>query len=489
MRKWEHMTSNVKKSRPYADRSPRVFNWFIDRLFSSQQVKHFIGRYHDAVRNDELTGIKSRSGFIEVFKRLPRDQSAFALVFIDLDRFKAVNDENGHPVGDELLRQVATRLDDRTAFAGRLGGDEFIAVIEYVKDGEHELDLLEQVAYLHGHLASQYTLPTGDDYVTVTIDVSMGIRKLEGVADIEQELKDSDTAMYYAKRNSSPYAIYSSQVERTARRQTSAENKLHLLENDIEHWYQIIVNPVTGLVEAVEALLRFRDTDTEFFMAEIERRRHIIEPVFLNSLDVFVRDAAAWPSNGDGERVRLSVNLPPELLSPQLALDILGTLSRHRFPPDLLQFELIERGKLLESDNALQSMKQLRAHGIGFFLDDFGQKNSNVEVLRLYAPFLIGIKIGPVFTLDLDSSKVDRALVQSMVYMARVLGLKVVIEGIESPSALAYAAKLEVALIQGFIFHRPTVAGQSLNDSIQASFGPWRRIEPTSEALGPFHHG
>ncbi len=410
--------------------------------------------------HDALTGLPNRS---QLQQRLQaawgqfRDhQRCLVVMFIDLDRFKMVNDSLGHHFGDLLLTQAATRLrnclrtDDLLA---RLGGDEFAVLAP-----DADLDVAVEIAE---RILQAFDLPFTIDGHAVFSSCSIGIVSADTQFHIEPAdlLRDADTAMYRVKNaGRDSFAVFNQQVRREVSDQMEREGALrNALKRDDEllPFFQPIVSVETGAVVALEALIRWRQADGRItapgeFLPALEGLRLIgrLDLYMLNRIaEILARpEHAHWPP--------VHVNCSSySITRPEFASEVLALLQRHGIGAHRLCLELTEGGLVAEPARARQTMQQLADHGLSVMLDDFGAGFSSLSYVHQYT--FSGLKIDKSFILELTTSERSRAIVRAIVRMADSLGLPVVAEGVEDEATLGLLREMGASQAQGYYFARP----------------------------------
>jgi diguanylate cyclase (GGDEF)-like protein len=409
-----------------------------------------------AASHDPLTGLANRSGFGQrldlALAAVRRGGAGFALLCLDLDGFKAVNDTHGHAVGDILLERVAVRM--REALRGndllaRMGGDEFAILLP-----EADSAVAQQVAQ---RMLSMVRLPYLIEGHSVCVGVSIGIATcpLDGNT-AEALLRNADAALYQAKRDGRncfrQHVGDAVQPERE-RRAMEAALRLAVEEQDFQLAYQPICNTMTGQTVAFEALLRWQHGErgavapAEFI--PLAEQTGLIIPLGRWALAAACAEAAAWPVPA-----RIAVNLSPQqFCAGDLLASVEQVLGESGLDPRRLELEITEGMVLEHSEAVIGTMRALRGMGIRLVLDDFGTANANLSYLRGF-PF-DAVKIDRSFLRALNTDRQARALVEAMLAMARALGLEVVGEGVETPEQLAMLRHLRCDLIQGYLLGRP----------------------------------
>ncbi|WP_336923038.1 putative bifunctional diguanylate cyclase/phosphodiesterase [Aquipuribacter sp. SD81] len=403
-------------------------------------------------RYDALTGLPNRWWFGRALAHRVAEGLPTSVVFIDLDEFKAVNDTEGHAVGDRLLVAAARRLRFAVAeddVVGRLSGDEF-AVMVCDDDVERVRAVAEKVLE---EMVTPYAVGTRRLRVTA----SLGLAVANGAAGADEVLRDADLAMYEAKRDGGRKVVVShprmlaSAVERSElerRVREAAEGQ------DFELLHQPVVDLVDGRVVGTEALLRWPGSGVgpAVFVPSLERSGLIVE-VGAHALDLALRQAARWAAAG--RRLTVAVNLSPlQLADPLLTDRVRGALAAHGVPPDRLTLEVTETTLLRDLDAAAEVLEALRATGVRVALDDFGTGYSSLA--HLHRLPLDVLKVDRAFVRAAAVSDRDQAVLRSIVQLGQELGLTVVAEGVQDVEQVHLLRALRCPLGQGFLLAQPT---------------------------------
>ncbi len=415
-----------------------------------------------AASHDQLTGLLNRNGFgirrDAAVAAARRDSTTLAVLCLDLDRFKAVNDTLGHDAGDKLLLLAAQRMRESARSAdvvARLGGDEFAIILENV-----DLAGAEQTC---GRLLDSIRAPFAIDGEIVRIGVSIGVAIYPADASTpEQLLRNADTALYKAKAAGRDtwcaYAAEDGQRQYEAMaleldfRTAVALGQFFLV-------YQPICETITGSPVAFEALVRWNHptrgviSPAEFI--PIAEEIGLIVPLGRWVIETACAEAATWAIP-----MRIAVNLSPaQFREDELVLFIREVLSQTGLSPARLELEVTEGLLLDDTENVVKTMQALRAMGIRMILDDFGTAHSNLSYLRGF-PFE-AVKIDRSFMRALNTDRQARALVEAILAMARALGLEVVGEGVETREQLALLRHLQCRFVQGYLLGRPAAAQET----------------------------
>lgn len=415
---------------------------------------------------DPLTGVANRALFQDRLEkavaRARRSKEQLALVSVDLDRFKAVNDTLGHGCGDVLLREVAGRIRNRVRESdtvARLGGDEFAIILEGLPGAEGAARVAQDVLRL---LLEPVSLQGQE----VSAPASMGIA-LWPASGGDELLKDADAAMYRAKRQGgNRYQFYTEEMGAQTKAHQKLERDLRraLLSDQFVLYYQPQVDLSTGAVVGAEALLRWRHPERGLvspgeFVPVLEDMRLII-PVGRWVIEAACRQGGAWLETGL-PTVRISVNLSAvQFDHRQLADDVAGALAEGGMEQENLELEITESLLMEDPENALRTLGRLGKElgGVGISIDDFGMGYSSLY--RLKALPVQRIKIDHCFVRDIPDNTGDAAITAAMIRLAHDLGLGVVAEGVETAEQRDFLRDRGCDEAQGFFFGRPVPADE-----------------------------
>ena len=438
----------------------RTFTDITDRRRSEEQVRYF-------ARHDGLTKLSNRMVFHERLQQAlelaDRTSRKAAVVCLDLDRFKLVNDTRGHGVGDKLLAEVSARL--RSAVrdidtVARMGGDEFALVLPLV-------DQPENAEVLAARLLELISAPYEIDGVAALIGVSVGISLYPAHgANAEELLRNADIALYRAKADGrGVWRLFQPlmETEKSDAFQLEQDLRRALSRNELHLAYQPIIDTESGVIVSYEALMRWNHPTrgaigpSEFI--PLAERSGSVVPMGLWALETACEQAASWR---DG--VRISVNLSPvQFRQGDLVGQVGKILARTGLIPDRLSLEVTE-GLLLDGSSAtLEMMQGLRALGIRLSLDDFGTAHAGLSYLRCF-PFDT-IKIDKSFIQDAVTRPEARAIVNTLLEMGKVLKLDVIAEGVETDEQLELLRGMRCPQIQGYLIGRPMPASDIVRPS------------------------
>jgi diguanylate cyclase (GGDEF)-like protein len=417
--------------------------------------------------HDGLTGLPNRARFLQqleesVTRPAPADEQA-AVLFIDLDRFKPVNDSLGHDAGNELLIAVAQRLvravgaDDTV---GRLGGDEFVVLLDRVGTPEDATGVAERLV---GTLNEPFVVASHEVAISCSVGIAMAPRPFTNPAEL---VRRADQAMYRAKAGGrARWALYQAghDTASVTRLQLEADLRTALQRDQLRLVYQPIYRAYDQSIVAVEALVRWDHPQhgaippsTLIPMAE---ESGLIVDLGRWVLRTATRAHAQWRQAPRGATLLLAVNVSPSQLNhPAFSPDLDRILGETAMPPASLLLEVTENVVALGSD-LVDLMHSLRARGVRLALDDFGQGQTSLRHLRELP--LDVLKIDKVFVDGLAGEEAhDRAIVRSVISLAHELGLRVIAEGIEVEDQLVLLREMRADLVQGYLLHRPATPEQ-----------------------------
>jgi diguanylate cyclase (GGDEF)-like protein/PAS domain S-box-containing protein len=424
-----------------------------ERRRAEEQIEY--QAYHDA-----LTLLPNRLLFRDrltiALAHARRQQTALAVMFLDLDRFKDVNDTLGHSLGDELLRAVAGILQravrDGDTIA-RMGGDEFTILLDDIGSAEDAAKTAQKLLD-----ALRAPVPVGGHELFVTASIGIALYPEDGDS-AELLLKNADTAMYRAKesgRNS--YRLCTRAMNNRAAERLSVENALRraLDRNELVLHYQPLVTLENGRVAGMEALLRWKRPEHGMvqpatFIGIAEDTRMIV-PIGEWVLREACRQAKAWQA--DDPHRRISVNLSPrQFQQGDLCAVVAGALESSGLSPACLELEITESTAMLNTERTLAMLAALRELGVTIAIDDFGTGHSSLSYLRRFA--IDRVKIDREFIQEIEASRSNRAIISGIIALARGLGVAVTAEGVETEQQADFLRAQSCDEVQGYYFGRP----------------------------------
>jgi diguanylate cyclase (GGDEF)-like protein/PAS domain S-box-containing protein len=426
--------------------------------------------------NDTLTGLPNRMLFRERLQhallQAGRSGSRVALLYLDLDRFKFINDSLGHDVGDRLLKEVAVRLAAsvrESDTVARLGGDEFTVMIEQIELSEDAAVVAQKI--VHG-LSQPYSVEGHEIYTSVSIGISVFPEDADAAPVL---LKNADTAMYRAKEQGrARYQFYSAEMDAYARDRMWLDVNLRraLERRELELHYQLLMSVTQGVPTKVEALLRWHHPERGW-ISPAEFIPLAEDTGLITSISEWVlregcEKSSAWRAAGLTGLV-LAVNLSAHQLRQQSLVALVArVLEDTGLDPSRLELELTETQLMQNAAAAIAVLEELKALGVRIAMDDFGTGYSSLSYLRRFP--LDAVKIDRSFIASITSDPADAAIAQAVIAMAHTLGLEVVAEGVETAEQLALLRNWQCDTAQGYYFSSPMTSDDMARFLIQ---GDW----------------
>ena len=414
--------------------------------------------------HDALTGLPNRTLLMDRLKqtisRAPWNKKHIAVMFLDLDRFKLVNDTLGHDVGDELLCQVADRMkacirDGDTI--SRLGGDEFVVVLADLAAME---DVPKIAQKFIDAMASPFILESQELFITTSIGI--GIYPNHGNTPFTL-MKNADTAMYQAKSSGrNNFLFYDADMSSLDEKRLSLETDLRraLERNELELYYQPQIDINTNQLIGAEALLRWNHSSlglvSPMDFIPLAEETGLIIPIGQWVMEQACTQAKTWQDNGF-KPIRIAVNIAHrQFNSGSLELDVKRALGKSNLDASWLELELTEGILAEDSNNAIDTLDVLEKMGIQLSIDDFGTGYSSFAYLKRFP--LHALKVDRCFVKDITSKKDDAAICSAIIAMAHNLNLRVVAEGVEDEEQLVFLKQNDCDYVQGFYYSRPLPA-------------------------------
>ncbi|MGR9086031.1 MAG: bifunctional diguanylate cyclase/phosphodiesterase [Gammaproteobacteria bacterium] len=470
----DHWQGEIWNRRKNGEIYPELLNISVVRDRSGQ-ITEYIGVFSDITPlkasqarleffayHDPLTELPNR---LQLFSSLQhgidmarRENRKLALLMLDLDRFKDVNDSFGHTIGDQLLQLVAERLTRRLRNAdtvARLGGDEFTVLLE-------NIDHPENVARVAESIISDLREPLKFNQLgEFMIGVSIGISLFPQHGDTpEVLLQQADAALYQAKKTGgNQYAYFSDDLTRAARERIELESRLRqaIAKNELRVFYQPQVDIATDRIVGAESLLRWFDPKEGLIapvrFIPIAEQTGLIMPIGEWVLQETCRQGRRWLDEGLPS-LTLAVNVSPyQFRHREISGVVREVLNETRFPSDRLELELTESGLMEHQDHAVNLLNNLRSQGIRLAIDDFGTGYSSLAYLKCFP--LDVLKIDKTFIDDIPHHQDDREIAATIVGIGHTLGFKVLAEGVEKPEQLSFLQMQGCDLYQGYLKSRP----------------------------------
>jgi diguanylate cyclase (GGDEF)-like protein len=464
--------------------------WRYERLLREQERERAAQeeRIRHQAYHDPLTGLPNRASFTEhldgAMRRAKRAAWPLALLFLDLDLFKRVNDSLGHDAGDRLLRVAAERIRRAVREADmlfRMGGDEFTVLLEDVRGPE-------EAALVSSRVLESMAEPLSVGHHEIAVTASIGIALYPRDDTVGERLvKSADTAMYRAKElGRNRYAFFAREMNERVESQMTMEAALRrALKNDefVLH-FQPRVSAVTGRATGAEALLRWRHPEWGLIeparFVPLLEETGLIVPVGAWVLAEACRQARAWQAAGVAP-LRVSVNLSSrQFRSEALADAVSEALRASGLPPALLEIELTESLLVENVEHAMGVMGKLKAIGSAISIDDFGTGYSSLGYLKRFP--IDSLKIDKSFVRDIATSPKDAAIVKAISALARSLGIGLIAEGVEEPWQVEFLRQRHCTEMQGYLFSRPLPV-ELLADALARVFP----MPPASAARASIH--
>lgn len=426
--------------------------------------------YH--ARHDPLTGLANRvlllERIAEALERSTRHGSGVAVLLLDIDRFKVINDSVGHAHGDKLLREVAERFTSSLRAGdtlGRFGGDEFMLVCPQVADEATAAAIAERFV---AALDEPFTLGDGEVHLSASVGIALG----SDVTTIPEALvRDADVAMYRAKaQGRNQHVVFQELVDHHALEQLALEQALHTAvdRGEFELHFQPVVQLADGCMAHVEALLRWHRPGHGLVFPgsfiDLAEETGLIVPMGWWVLEQACEHAAAWPELPMGGRVQVAVNLSPiQLAQPDLLDVVAGALARHELEPERLCFEVTESALVHDIEGVKNALTGLKSLGVHIAIDDFGTGYATLDYVRHFS-MADYLKIDRSFVGGVErAGSGEAAIVSAAIALAKNLGFTVVAEGVETLFQMEALRQLDCDLAQGFLFSRPVPVDDAID--------------------------
>ena len=442
----------------------------------SGEVSHYVIGFADITKSkqdadeiyslaffDPLTGLPNRRLLMDRLNQAvgmgARTGQMAALLFIDLDNFKSLNDSLGHSYGDVMLIQVAERLmnclriEDSVA---RIGGDEFVVILQNItEDAPAQTEVVARK--ILASLSRPYFLKDHEYFSSASIGATLFNSHGANADDL---LKQADLAMYQAKKSGrNMLRFFDPQMQENIAQRVKLENALHnaLINHQFQLYYQAQVDGSNKTIGA-EALIRWEHPKLGLISPDdfipLAEESGLILPIGYWVLEAACAQLKKWQANGQTSAMTLSINISPrQFHQADFVEEVLKSLTKAAVGPKLLKLELTERILLENTEEAITKMGELKAAGVGFSLDDFGTGFSSMSYLTKLP--LSQLKIDQSFIQNIGSKESDEIIVKTIVGMSKSLGLEVVAEGVESQDQYDYLESLGCQLFQGYFFGRP----------------------------------
>lgn len=443
--------------------NPKYNEEFYIAIFTDiSSLKEADKKIHFYANHDVLTKLANRVQFESHLKSTiescKRRNSKIALFFVDLDKFKDVNDTYGHTVGDEMLKTVAKRLEQsirKEDFIARLGGDEFVLIIKDVKNSE---DMITLACKLNENIKEPITLDDKVFFMTLSIGISIFP---EDGKDSEDLIKNSDAAMYVVKENGrNGYRLYSQDMTDKISLKVTIQNELKIAisKDEFEMYYQSVVDIKTNQIIGAEALVRWN-----------HKNRGTLTPIhFINYIDeggmsvefgelVFkkvLHDIQIINSKLQNQDFKIAINIAPEYFFKYTFVDdVISYCKDFSINSKQIELELLETNIMKNSEISQKKIEKLHENGFDISIDDFGTGYSSLSYLKNFN--VDKLKIDQSFIRDFLEDNNDKAIVQAIINLANIFNLKVQAEGVETKEHEKLLETLNCNLAQGYFYNKP----------------------------------
>ena len=423
-------------------------------------------RLLDMAQIDDLTGLANRAMFMELLNRAivreDRSNAGLALYFIDLDRFKRINDTLGHKVGDMILQETAERLRKcvrESDTVARLGGDEFTVIAERIGNTRNAALVAETILKA---LEPPHQFDGNEFVLTASVGIAM---YPEAATEPETLIKNADMAMYRAKdKGRNDYQFHTDEITNQAVRRMTLEAKLRraIDRDEFVLYYQPQMNLGSGEIYGVEALIRWRDAELGLIppgeFIGLAEETGLIVPIGEWVLENACAQARRWHTGGF-PNLSVAINLSArQFRDDKLTQTIARQIERTGIDPALIEVELTEGPLAQNGDSALGTLRELKEMGVRIAVDDFGTGFSSLSYLKRFP--VDALKIDRSFVSELTTNPDDTVIVEVIIGLGHRLGLKVIAEGVETEEQLAFLKRAGCDAAQGFYIARPMPAGE-----------------------------
>ncbi len=418
-----------------------------------RQIRH--QAYHDS-----LTGLPNRRLFNDRLEMAmaysKRKKEKLAVLFVDLDNFKKINDSEGHDIGDLFLKQIAQKLLEccrKEDTVSRFGGDEFTIIITEIKTKKDVEEIAQKII-------RKVSEPIEIRHNKIHSSASLGITIYPDDGDnVNQLIKNADIAMYSAKANGkNNYVFFTQSMNDSIYKLISMENEIRraLKKNEFILHYQPIVEPISGKIVACEALIRWQKNYNELIypgeFLSIAEETNLMEQLTDFVLNQACKDASDWNKNFNLE-IAVSVNISPKQFANKYFVEkIKNIISSHKLNPKLLHIEITENTLMENIRVNIDKMKELKEIGVKLSIDDFGTGYSSLSYLKQFS--IDYLKIDKSFIQEIPNEK-DIAIVKSIISLAHSMNLKIIAEGIENKEQVEILSNLNCDYLQGYYYSKP----------------------------------
>jgi len=416
-------------------------------------------------------------------KQANRNEQLVAVLFIDLDHFKIINDSMGHESGDILLKEAALRLKNcvrASDTVARLGGDEFTLVLSSIKHVNNAISVAEKILK---NFSRSFTIKNKELFITASIGITLYPLDDNNAADL---LRDADTAMYHAKENGrNNYQFYNNDMTERVEDRLKLERELReaLLRNEFILFYQPQVDSKNGTIVGMEALIRWQHPHQGLIAPDrfisVAEETGLIIPVGKWVLQEACKQTKLLHTSGVPP-IRISVNLSArQLEDPGLVQMVDQILKETDLEPALLDLEITESMLMSDMNRVIKTLEKLSTRGITISVDDFGTGHSSLAYLKRFP--ISTLKIDRSFICDIPGNKNDVSITKAIIKMAYALGLKTVAEGVETKEQFNFLKKYKCNVIQGYYFSKPIAFNEIVKlFQIEAGKNKLMKINPAT---------
>lgn len=452
---------------------------------SSKALSESREKFRHAAYHDALTGLPNRFYFLETIKTLldkcrEDEKQKFALLFLDLNRFKMMNDSLGHSMGDQLIKNVAdriSRLMRKGDLVGRFSGDEFAIVLSERLEQNDAVAFAERIAK---RLSEPFTLSGHQVFTSASIGIAFG---RPDYSDAEDILRDADIAMYYAKNNQQDYVIFDQNMHTRAVTLLQLETDLRnaVERNEFELFYQPVIELNQMKLVGFEALLRWNHPQRGLILPNdfipVAERTGLIVPITMQILRYACKQLKTWQSRSAEDRtLNISVNLSGKHFAyPSLVRDVKDIVDEAQIDPGCLKMEITESAVMENAENAINMLRQIKESGVKLSIDDFGTGYSSLSYLHRFP--IDTLKVDRSFVTMMEDGSENGEIVRTVIALAKALKLSVVAEGIENVHQLHQLRVLRCEYGQGYLLSRPLPVNEIdklLDDKLR-----WQNILPS----------
>ena len=454
---------------------------FVPMVDESGEIRQILGLYHDFTKRrqteerlafmaqyDALTGLPNRYLLLDrldaAMQRAKRNNTLLGVLFMDIDRFKQINDTRGHATGDILLQQIAERLAGSlraTDTIARLGGDEFTVLVENATSVDEITSIAEKIK---NSFATPFDTESGDVFTTTSVGIT--IYPFDD-HDRDELLKNADIAMYHAKQERNAWQLYRQDMNVNSAGRLGMEMELRhaLVRNEFELHFQPQVNVKTGELTGMEALIRWnnkalgRVPPAEFI--PLAEDTGLIVPIGEWILRAACAQCKVWERAGLSPFL-VSVNIAAPQFRRSNLLQLISTvLTEYDLDSRWLGLEITESSIMKHAEQTIKTLNDLRDIGISISIDDFGTGYSSLSYLKRFP--VNKIKVDQSFVRDINSDPNDAAIVSAVIAMSKQLGIRTVAEGVETDAQLKFLTRLDCDEYQGYLFSKPIPASDVLS--------------------------